>query len=212
MSSFPVGLRPCTGHRPKHAPGLIALTGGPGAGKTAVLEMASRAFCQHVAILPEAAGIVFGGGFPREPGDLVLRASQRAIFGIQREVERLVVDEGEVAIGLCDRGSIDGVAYWPGPPESFYAEFGTSIEQELGRYAAVIHLETPHAAQGYDHSNVLRVESAEEAHAIDARIAEAWRDHPQRTTIPSTPDFIDKALKALAAIRAQLPETCRPTA
>lgn len=210
-SSFPVGLRPCGGVHP-HAPVLIALTGGPGAGKTAVLEMASRAFCRHVAVLPEAAGIVFGGGFPRAPGELVLRASQRAIFGIQREVERLAIDEAEVALGLCDRGSIDGVAYWPGPPESFFAEFGTSIQQELSRYAAVIHLETPQATQGYDQSNVLRVETAEEARAIDARIADAWSAHPRRFTIPSTANFVDKALVALEAIRGELPECCRRTA
>ncbi|MFK7999675.1 MAG: ATP-binding protein [Polyangiales bacterium] len=190
-------------------PRLIALTGGPGAGKTAVLEMASRAFCRHVAILPEAAGIVFGGGFPRAPGELVLRASQRAIFGIQREVERLVLDEGEVALGLCDRGSIDGVAYWPGPRESFFTEFDTSIQLELARYAAVIHLETPHATQGYNRSNALRVETAEEARVIDERIADAWRAHPRRFTIPSTANFVDKALLALAKIRGELPECCR---
>ena len=37
----------------------IALTGGPGAGKTAVLELARRLLCEHVHILPEAPGIVF---------------------------------------------------------------------------------------------------------------------------------------------------------
>ena len=36
---------------------LVVITGGPGAGKTAVLEVARTAFCQHVQVLPEAAGI-----------------------------------------------------------------------------------------------------------------------------------------------------------
>jgi uncharacterized protein (DUF2249 family) len=44
----------------------IVLTGGPGAGKTAVLELFRAAVCEHVNVLPEAAGIVFGGGFPRD--------------------------------------------------------------------------------------------------------------------------------------------------
>lgn len=209
VSSFPVGLRSCGGGALKHVPKLIALTGGPGAGKTAVLEMASRAFCRHVAVLPEAASIVFGGGFPRAPEERVLRASQRAIFGIQREVERLLLEEGDVALGLCDRGSIDGVAYWPGPPESFFEEFGTSIQEELSRYAAVIHLETPKATEGYDRSNTLRVETAEEARVIDGRIADAWRGHPRRFTIPSAADFVDKALLALTKIRGELPPCCR---
>ncbi|MBL0889768.1 MAG: hypothetical protein IBJ19_04065 [Gemmatimonadaceae bacterium] len=38
----------------------MVLTGGPGAGKSAVLELARLFFCDHVRRLPEAAGIVFG--------------------------------------------------------------------------------------------------------------------------------------------------------
>jgi predicted ATPase len=43
-------------------PKLVVLTGGPGAGKTALLEVVRRHFCEHVVVLPEAASIVFGGG------------------------------------------------------------------------------------------------------------------------------------------------------
>lgn len=31
---------------------LIVITGGPGAGKTAVLEMSKKVLCEHVAIFP----------------------------------------------------------------------------------------------------------------------------------------------------------------
>jgi hypothetical protein len=48
-----------------HTRKRVVLTGGPGAGKTAVLELARQYFCKHVLVLPEAAGILFGGGFPR---------------------------------------------------------------------------------------------------------------------------------------------------
>jgi hypothetical protein len=44
----------------------VVLTGGPGAGKTAVLELIRQSFCDHVRVLQEAASLVFGGGFPRE--------------------------------------------------------------------------------------------------------------------------------------------------
>lgn len=44
----------------------VVLTGGPGAGKTALLELVRQSFCTHVKVLPEAASIVFGGGFPRD--------------------------------------------------------------------------------------------------------------------------------------------------
>lgn len=48
-----------------HTPRRIVLTGGPGAGKTAVLELARYRFCKHVQIIQESAGIVLRGGFPR---------------------------------------------------------------------------------------------------------------------------------------------------
>ena len=42
----------------------VVLTGGPGAGKTALLELIRQSFCSHVKVLPEAASVVFGGGKP----------------------------------------------------------------------------------------------------------------------------------------------------
>jgi predicted ATPase len=188
---------------------LVAVTGGPGAGKTAVLEMALRSFCAHVGVLPEAAGVVFGGGFPRHDSEIARRAAQRSIFHIQREMERLVVGEGRVAVGLCDRGTVDGVAYWPAASDSYWAEFGTTREQELDRYAAVIHLRTPAATQGYNHDNVLRVESAAAAEVLDRRILEAWSGHPNRVVIESDDEFLPKAARALAVARALLPRCCR---
>ena len=56
---------PCTCGE-THPRRRIVLTGGPGAGKTAVLELVRLYFCRHVHVLPEAAGIVFSGGFPRD--------------------------------------------------------------------------------------------------------------------------------------------------
>jgi hypothetical protein len=81
------------------------LTGGPGAGKTAVLELIRQQFCSHVQILPEAAGIVLGGGFPRTGSAELRRAAQRAIFFVQRELEN-IGDADDAAIVLCDRGTV----------------------------------------------------------------------------------------------------------
>ena len=44
-----------------HEARRIALTGGPGAGKTAVLELMRKTLCKHVKVLPESAGIVRRG-------------------------------------------------------------------------------------------------------------------------------------------------------
>ena len=111
---------------------------------------------------------------------------------------------------LCDRGTLDGVAYWPGLSDEFFAELGIDQATEIGRYHAVIHLRTPTADQGYDHSNPLRVEGAAQASEIDDQIELAWRDHPRRTIIDSAVDFPTKARHALEAISTGLPACCDP--
>jgi len=210
--AYPNGRRaPCACTRATHAPRLVVLTGGPGAGKTAVVELVRRSLCEHIAVLPEAATIVFGGGFPRRSSAVGRRAAQRAIWRVERALEELALGEGNAAVALCDRGTLDGQAYWPGPEQLCEAE-GTTVEAELARYAAVIHLRTPAANQGYNHQNALRIESAEEALAIDERILQAWAGHPHRVVIDSTEDFITKATAAVYAIRAQLPDCCRKQA
>lgn len=186
----------------------MALTGGPGAGKTAVLEMASRVLCRHTALLPESASIVFGGGFPRRPDDTARRAAQRAIFHVQREVERLVEEDGRTPLAVCDRGTIDGLAYWPGEPAEFYRQVGTDRARELARYEAVVHLRVPPPSD-YNHANPLRVETPEEARRIDERIYAAWSGHPNRIVIEPEPDFMRKAHRAIEALASFLPPCCR---
>jgi predicted ATPase len=190
-----------------HPPRRIVLTGGPGAGKTAVLEMMRKTLCEHVKIVPEAASIVFGGGFPRTESLEARRAAQRAIFFMQRELEAATMAEN-VSIALCDRGTVDGSAYWPGP-DDFWPAVGTTLDEQLARYHAVIHLRTPALASGYNHQNPLRVESAVQAAEIDARIATAWANHPRRFEVASTPDFVAKVARVIEVVRSELPECCR---
>ena len=72
-----------------------------------------------------------------------------------------------------------------------------------------MHLRTPALEQGFDHSNPLRVESAEQAAALDAKIAAAWGGHARRVEVPSTTDFLEKARLVLEIVRDELPACCR---
>ena len=188
-------------------PRRVVLTGGPGAGKTAVLEVIRRSMCSRVAVLPEAAGVVFTGGFPRGNALEQRRAAQRAIYFVQRELEASALADAP-AIVMCDRGTVDGLAYWPGA-DDMWQSVGSSIEEELARYHAVIHLRTPALGAGYNHDNPLRIETAAEAAAIDDRIAAAWARHPRRFEVAATPDFFAKVARAVAIVRDQLPACCR---
>ena len=180
----------------------LVLTGGPGAGKTAVLEALKHLLSSQVAVLPESAGIVFGGGFPRLNTLAGQRAAQRAIFFVQRELEN-IADESDIAAVLCDRGLVDAVAYWPGP-DDFWSSVGMTQAEALARYDVVIHLRVPDAAHGYARLNPLRIESADEAAAVDQRILQAWSAHPHRHIVEATSDFLAKAASVLTIIQREL--------
>lgn len=190
----------------QHLTKRIVLTGGPGAGKTAVLEMLSHELCSHVLISKEAAGILFAGGFPRGRESAMRRAAQRAIFHVQLELEAMLAD-ANAAVILFDRAIVDGSAYWPGPGD-FWREVGMTREEAMTRYDAVIHMRSPDGPNGYGHQNPLRTETASEARAIDDRILAAWRGHPRRFIVDATSTFPEKAAVALGLIRAQIPFCC----
>ncbi|MBK7395796.1 MAG: ATP-binding protein [Myxococcales bacterium] len=197
----------CTCSVSSHTPRLVVFTGGPGAGKTTALDVARRAFCRHVVVLPESATLLYGGGFPRRNSLPTRRAAQRAIFHVQTELERAALEEG-AAVVLCDRGVLDGLAYWPDDESSFFAGVGTTRAEALARYAAVIHLRVPGDGDGYDHTNPLRIETPEQARALDDRTAAAWEGHQNRVVINSTHDFMEKIRRAIAVVRAQIPDCC----
>jgi predicted ATPase len=206
---LPVGSRACQCVPMDLPVKLVVLTGGPGGGKTAVLEMARRSFCRHVAILPEAAGIVFGGGFPRSDALETRIAGQRAIYHVQRQLEYLAcAATGQIAVALCDRGTIDGSAYWPLSGRGYWDDLRVRLDDEVARYAAVIHLRTPATDGGFDHSNPLRRENAEQAARLDEGIVDAWSGHARRTIVPSTVDFLEKARLVLGLVRNELPPCC----
>ena len=207
-NSLPTGSHSCRCEKIRHDTKLVVLTGGPGGGKTAVLEMARRYFCQHVAIAPEAASIVFGGGFPKSNMPQGRRAAQRAIFHVQRSLEIVALENRQSAVVLCDRGTLDGLAYWPGSRRSFFEEFGVDFEEELSRYSAVVHIEVPALAWGYE-KNRIRRESVSQAREIDRRIARAWRGHPRIMTVSAQAGFLDKLAYAIELLRGELPQCCQ---
>jgi predicted ATPase len=190
-----------------HVRRRVVLTGGPGAGKTAVLELVRQHLCRHIDVLPEAASILFRGGFLRGATPAGRSAAQHAIFTVQRDLEAVADAETQAAVVLCDRGTVDGFAYWPGPGD-FFTAMGSTRARELDRYQAVIHMRAP-PVLAYNHENPVRIESAAEAAAIDARIAQAWDGHPRRFFVESSVSFLEKARQAISLLRQELPECCR---
>ncbi|RYZ93820.1 MAG: hypothetical protein EOP11_27280 [Proteobacteria bacterium] len=176
------------------------------------MEATRQIFAKRVHILPEAASIVYSGGYPRLGTAVSIRSAQRAIYRVQEELERYAVDEGSTQVALCDRGISDGAAYWPDGIDSFYQNIELSRAQVFARYHTVIHLRTPTLDMGYNLSNPMRTESPEQASVLDRRIEQVWEGHPNRFLVPATETFTEKLehvtdliLKALPAAVSRPP-------
>jgi predicted ATPase len=173
----------------------IVITGGPSGGKTTLIETLKKDLGNKITVVPEAASILYRGGFPRTTSDLNHFHGQRAICFIQRELEDLARAESRAEIIICDRGSLDSIAYWPGSAENFFTSLNTTLETELKRYQWVIHLDTA-SPDSFDTTNPIRTESFAEAMELNEKTKLAWQNHPQRIIIPHETEFLTKITRA----------------
>jgi len=185
-----------------HPPFRIALSGGPGGGKTTSADLFRREIGDSVVIVPEAATILFQGGFPRATQPNALRHIQSAIYHVQRHLEDEYGALYPDRILLCDRGTIDGAAYWPGTEEEYFAVHHTTRAAELARYDAVIFFET--AAVGglsIEGGNPIRNESLNQAIALDAKLRALWSHHPTFSLVPHHDSFLQKITYGLHTLQ-----------
>jgi predicted ATPase len=183
----------------------IAVTGGPGGGKTTAADLFRREIGERVVVVPEAATLVFSGGFPRCTEPPGAYAAQRAIYHVQCNLEDVQSSRYPGRILLCDRGTVDGAAYWPGEPEDFFAALGTTLEEQLARYDGVIFFES--AALGglrIEGGNPVRIESLEEAAALDTKLRRLWEGHPRFVLVRHNPSFFKKISFGLAELDAMV--------
>lgn len=182
----------------------VVVTGGPGGGKTTAADLFRRELGEEVVIVPEAATLLFSGGFPRYGDADAVRAAQRAIYAVQRGLEDTQAAHYPGRILICDRGTVDGGIYWPeNDVEAFFRDVGTTLEDELARYDAVIFFES--AAVGgisVEGTNPARIESAAEAVELDVRLRKLWQRHRHFLFIPHNLSFFKKVASGLVALES----------
>jgi predicted ATPase len=190
----------------------IVLTGGPGGGKTTAIDLFRRELGERVVVVPESATIMFTGGFPRVDDSDARKAAQSAIFHVQRNLEDVQSALHPSRLLLCDRGTVDGAAYWPGTPGEFFDAMGTSHEAELERYDAVVFFQSA-AAGGHsiEGGNPARIESNEEARALDDVLRTLWAVHPRFFMVPHRASFMEKIGMGFAILQSIIAQVGVPS-
>ncbi len=163
---------------------VIVLTGGPGGGKSTLLEELRResAWTRRFIALPEAIFMMRHIGISPKK-----RLFQRVMVHLQMDLEDgldQALGSGDPRSILCHRGSLDPLAYWIDrgwPEEAFFTYTETTREEHYRRYTAVIHLVT--AADGAEENytrwpDAHRPEQIEDAIRLDGLLHRVWRDHP----------------------------------
>ncbi len=183
----------------------IVVTGGPGGGKTTALDLFRRELLGEVEIVPESATAIFSSGVCRDDRDEVVKAIQKMIYYFQVNMESLYQKQRPNKVYLCDRGTLDGLAYWPESEERFFETTKSDLETELKRYDAVIFFETA-AKTGNDIStnNSYRNETTVEAIKLDDKLQTIWRQHPNFYLVKSQGSFMGKINAGIEVIKEVL--------
>src|SRR5436190_22868999 len=99
----------------------VAISGGPGGGKSTVAAALAREFGERVVVVPEVATHLLGGFFPGISGPDDRRAVQRAIYHVQLNLEAVHrARSADAGVLVFDRGILDGAAYWPDGCDAFF--------------------------------------------------------------------------------------------
>ena len=194
---------------------MIVLTGGPCSGKSSSLAYLTEKLSDHgfmVFVIPETATLITNSGIDRRKMNKSKQVVmyEEAILDMQlafeetyqQTVARIFPERKKVI--LLDRGIMDIKAFMPDDDFKEILKRKKLTEVKLrDRYNGVIHLVT--AAEGAlpfytGENNLARIETPEEALAIDQKIRESWLGHPHFKIIDNSTDFEGKISRAFSAI------------
>jgi hypothetical protein len=122
---------------------------------------------------------------------------------VQRNLEDVQSALYPDRILLCDRGTLDGAAYFSNETQEFFDAVRSTEQAEVDRYDAVIFFETAAAGgMSVEGGNPTRIESNDQALALDHRLREIWSRHPRFVVVPHNPSFVKKIMFGLAALES----------
>lgn len=182
----------------------IVLTGGPSAGKTTIAKYLVKEFPDRLILVPETATMLYKGGFPRTTMPKLKFHQQKAIYHVQVEMEDLLQETYPDRVLLCDRGSLDGRAYWLDEQRDFFKENLTNEKAELLRYSDVILLRVALPNDYNSNHSFERIESYSEAIELEKKIKLAWCKHSKLNVVEHYQTFHEKLLAVSDLVRKSL--------
>ena len=177
----------------KEDPFRVVITGGPCAGKTEVWRFLGQAFPGGVPVPEAATQLILDG---KSEDSLGLEGFQRAVYKRQLALEEGGREKGPLL--LCDRGLLDGLAYFP----SLFECLDVSREEVLNRYAMVMQVEVIRDPQAYSlhfNNNPARHEDHTRALALERELERIYERHPYCFFLPGSLE--EKKREALRLVR-----------
>ena len=196
---------------------IIAISGGPCAGKTNALPRVKKYFEDQgvlVLTIQEAATELLNSGATYNVCNGAI-GFQSSILKLQLAKEDLFIriaketkSEKQIAVILCDRGTVDCLAYLTDKErQQFLNNNSTSHSQLLSRYDAVFFLTS--VAKGNENeysleSNTARFETLSEAISVEKRLLDVWKRHKTIYYIDYEDEFTVKIERLIDGINSFL--------
>ncbi len=177
----------------------VVLTGGPSSGKSTICKKLKAIYSTKIHVCPEAAEMIFRGGFPRLEDAIGLTERQYAIFHVQMALTNMAeVLNPQAEILLFDRGLLDGLCYWPNSWDNFADKMRIHIPTTRDEYQLILQLGVAHQE---DYQNTaFRPEDQQTSLDMEEKLKTIWQEHPNYHFIPYTLDLEDKTNLCLELI------------
>lgn len=159
----------------------IAITGGPGSGKSTIMEMLKKEYPQ-LRVIPEIATLVMSQLNIRPKKELN-KYFQRLVYNTGTLFESAsilyAISEGQFG-SVSDRGLPDGAVYFAGGLSEYEKVLRTNIKDEYARYKLVIYLDVPpkDIYNRIKNNNPNRTEDYDIARYRGNITRKVWQDHP----------------------------------
>ncbi|MCF0208920.1 MAG: AAA family ATPase [Bacteroidaceae bacterium] len=198
---------------------FIVLTGGPCAGKSTAMSWIQNAFSERgykVLFVPETATELINGGVA--PWTCGTNADFQCLqFHLQEVKEGIFIKaaktmKDEKILIVCDRGMMDNKVYMNDEElASVIQRINLDVVAQRDKYDAIFHLVT--AAKGEEEiylnnkeGNSARIETVEQACALDDKLIAAWDGHPHHRIIDNSSNFENKMKRLVSEIASFLGE------